>query len=95
MANIAPLLLTTTVQFLSLYSTIIVVRLLLTWFPNIEFMQQVSNVLAPVTDPYLNLFRFIPPIGGTLDISPILALLALQVMTNVISDAGKTLLLGY
>ena len=30
-------------------------------------------------DPYLNLFKkFIPPIGGMVDVSPIVALLVLQ-----------------
>lgn len=33
-----------------------------------------------ICDPYLNLFRgIIPPIGGTLDLSPILAFVTLNV----------------
>ena len=36
-----------------------------------------------MADPYLNLFRgIIPPIGGTLDLSPILAFFALNIFTN-------------
>jgi YggT family protein len=62
---------------LGAYLAIIVVRLLLTWFPNIDWMQQIVGFLSPITDPYLNLFRFIPPVGG-LDLSPMLAILALQ-----------------
>ena len=62
---------------LGAYLAIIVVRLLLTWFPNIDWMQQIVGALSPVTDPYLNLFRFIPPVGG-LDLSPMLAIFALQ-----------------
>lgn len=42
-----------------------------------------SSSLPPhrtVTDPYLNLFRgIIPPLGGTLDLSPILAFVTLNV----------------
>lgn len=35
---------------------------------------------STLCDPYLNLFRgLIPPIGGTLDLSPILALVVLDV----------------
>jgi YggT family protein len=33
-----------------------------------------------ICDPYLNLFRgIIPPLGGTLDLSPILAFIVLDV----------------
>ena len=38
---------------------------------------------ATLCDPYLNLFRgIIPPIGGTIDLSPILAFTVLNVFTN-------------
>ena len=36
--------------------------------------------LATICDPYLNLFRgIIPPLGGTIDLSPILAFVVLDV----------------
>ena len=39
--------------------------------------------LATLCDSYLNLFRgIIPPIGGTIDLSPILAFTVLNVFTN-------------
>ena len=76
-AAIAPLLIVSLSNFLNIYLAIIFVRLLLTWFPNIDWMQQIVGLLSPVTDPYLNLFRFIPPIGP-IDLSPIVAILALQ-----------------
>lgn len=41
-----------------------------------------------VTDPYLNLFRgIIPPIGGTLDLSPILAFVTLNVSSALLWPA--------
>lgn len=53
-------------------------RLVLTWFPNPPAF--IEQPLATVTDPYLGLFRgIIPPIGGTLDLSPILAFVVLNV----------------
>lgn len=70
-----------TTILLGAYLAIIVVRLLLTWFPNIGWMQQIVGFLSPITDPYLNLFRFIPPVGG-LDLSPMLAIFALQFVMN-------------
>jgi YggT family protein len=67
-----------TLFLLSTYLFIIFVRLLLTWFPDIDWMQQIVGFLSPITDPYLNLFRFVPPVGS-LDLSPILAIFALQI----------------
>lgn len=76
-AAIVPLLIVSLSNFLNIYLVILFVRLLLTWFPNIDWMQQIVGILSPVTDPYLNLFRFVPPIG-MIDLSPIIAIFALQ-----------------
>jgi YggT family protein len=81
---IAPLLIASLTNFLNLYLVIIFVRLLLTWFPNIDWMQQIVGFLSPVTDPYLNLFRFVPPIGS-IDLSPIIAIFALQFLMNALT----------
>ncbi|MCY7367688.1 MAG: YggT family protein [Chamaesiphon sp.] len=78
-ADIPLLLIDSFTNFLNFYLVIIFVRLLLTWFPNIDWMQQIVGLLSPITDPYLNLFRFVPPIG-TIDLSPILAIFALQLV---------------
>ena len=70
-------------NFLNIYLLLIFIRILLTWFPTVEWMNQVCSVLSPITDPYLNIFRsFIPPIGG-MDLSPILAMLVLQVVAGL------------
>ncbi|GFR40065.1 hypothetical protein Agub_g605 [Astrephomene gubernaculifera] len=68
-------------NFLNLYNTALIIRLVLTWFPNPP--AAIVNPLATVCDPYLNLFRgLIPPLGGTLDFSPILAFVVLNLFTN-------------
>jgi YggT family protein len=68
-------------SFLKIYFAIIIARILLTWFPNIDWMQQIASFISPVVDPYLNLFRFIPPIGA-IDISSIVAIFALQILID-------------
>jgi YggT family protein len=75
--------------FLGLYSTIILIRVLLTWLPSINWADQPFETVAQLTDPYLNLFRsIIPPVGG-FDISSMLAIFALQFAQNfVASQAG-------
>ena len=61
-----------------LYNAALIGRIILTWFPNPP--QIIFGPLSTITDPYLNLFRgIIPPLGGTIDLSPILAFVTLDV----------------
>ncbi|MFM9104713.1 MAG: YggT family protein, partial [Cyanobium sp.] len=56
---------------LEIYSLILLVRVLLSWFPNMDWSNPVLSTVSSITDPYLNAFRgLIPPIGG-LDLSAI------------------------
>ena len=80
-----------TSALLSIYLAMIFVRLLLTWFPNIDWMQKIVGYLSPVTDPYLNLFRFVPPIGS-IDLSPIIAIFALQFAIDQWQHLARALL---
>ena len=69
-----------------LFSYLLVVRVLLTWFPGIDWSNGALNALRTITDPYLNIFRgIIPPIGG-FDISSLLAFLLLNVIQNLITN---------
>ncbi|KAL6216865.1 hypothetical protein ACLB2K_010083 [Fragaria x ananassa] len=68
-------------NFLNLYNTLLVCRLVLTWFPSSP--PAIVGPLSTICDPYLNIFRgLIPPLGGTLDLSPILAFLVLNAFTS-------------
>ena len=77
-------------QTLSIYSFILIIRILLTWFPGIDWSNGVLSALTSITDPYLNIFRgIIPPIGG-FDISSLLAFLLLNVIQNLIYTFKKS-----
>jgi len=67
-----------------LYTIFLMVRIIGSWFP--AFAQhKLMRFVGFYTDPYLNLFRrFIPPIGGMLDLSPLLGFFALQIMEHLI-----------
>ncbi|KAL2346603.1 hypothetical protein Fmac_000603 [Flemingia macrophylla] len=68
-------------NFLQIYNTLLIVRLVLTWFPNTP--PSIVSPFSTICDPYLNIFRgIIPPLGGTLDLSPILAFLVLNAFTS-------------
>ncbi len=60
------------------YTALLAVRIIASWFPSTRGQPWMQWV-ARFTDPYLNVFRrVIPPIGGVLDLSPMLAFFALQ-----------------
>ena len=73
-------------QTLVIYFYILIIRVLLTWFPNLDWSNPILSNISAITDPYLNMFRgIIPPLGG-LDISPILAFLVLNLSTSLINN---------
>ncbi|MBD2314436.1 YggT family protein [Desertifilum sp. FACHB-1129] len=83
------LLTTTLTTFLQFYFVLLIARILLSWFPNINWFDPPFSILSQLTDPYLNLFRsIIPPLGG-LDFSPILAIMVLQLLQGVVLNATR------
>jgi YggT family protein len=87
MTSSVGLLASTLVTFLNIYMVLMFVRILLSWFPNINWYDPPFSVLSQLTDPYLNLFRsFIPPLGG-IDFSAIIAIFVLQIAAQLIVGA--------
>ena len=77
---------------LSLYYALLIIRILLTWFPGIDWSNGILSALTSITDPYLNIFRgIIPPIGG-FDISSLIALILFQVIQGFIPSLERFLL---
>ena len=80
------LLFTTLSSFLQIYFVLLIIRILLSWFPNINWFDPPFSILSQLTDPYLNIFRsIIPPLGG-LDFSAILAIFLLQFVQSLVSS---------
>jgi len=68
---------------INFYSILIVVYVLMSWLPrgSVGLVEDIRAVLASVCEPYLSIFRrFIPPLG-MVDWSPIVAILALEVLS--------------
>ncbi|SBO42171.1 YggT family protein [Cyanobium sp. NIES-981] len=77
---------------LEIYSLILLVRVLLSWFPNLDWGNPVLSSVSSITDPYLNVFRgLIPPIGG-LDLSAILAFLTLSLGQQLLGSASVSMM---
>ena len=78
------LLATTLSTFLQIYVVLMIFRVLLSWFPNINWYDPPFSILSQLTDPYLNLFRsIIPPLGG-IDFSPMIAFFVLQFGSQIL-----------
>jgi YggT family protein len=70
---------------ITVYMVIIFVRVLFSWLPAEHRANDFYRFLRAITEPILGpLSRIIPPVGG-LDLSPIVALLLLQVLKTLIA----------
>ena len=79
---------------LGIYTLVLIVRVLLTWFPNVDMGNPVLSTVSSITDPYLNAFRgLIPPLGG-LDLSALLAFVALSLMRSLLDQASQIAFVG-
>jgi YggT family protein len=66
------------------YEFLIFIRVLLSWV-NINPNHPLVRTLYSLTDPLLKpIQRLIPPIGGTIDISPAVALILLYIVQRVL-----------
>lgn len=74
------------VTLVDFYEMLIIVYILLSWFPIREgsLVHDIGMVLQSLCEPYLGLFRrIIPPMGG-LDFSPVIAVLALNLVSRLV-----------
>lgn len=74
------------------YTLILLVRVIMSWFSSLHHTK-LMHFLQFYTDPYLNFFRrFIPPIGGVIDLSPLIAFIALQIIEKILLSLVGALL---
>jgi len=73
-------------SLINAYSIVIFVYVLMSWIPHDSgVVGDVYRILGTICDPFLDLFkRLIPPVGGVLDITPIIALVVLQLIERLI-----------
>ncbi len=72
------LLVTLVSDALQLLTLLIVVRAVLSWVPSVDYGHPLIRLIIQITDPILlPVRRVLPPLGG-LDLSPLIAILLLQ-----------------
>ncbi len=75
-----------------IYFIMILIRILGSWVPDFQghpFMRFV----AYYTDPYLNMFRRVIPPLGVFDLSPIVAIIVLQILESVVMQLIRAIFL--
>ncbi len=73
-------LVTFTNLFFTVLDWLIIIRILLSWFPNIDPYNPLVMILRQITDPLLEPARRVIPPLGMFDISPIVVLLVLDLI---------------
>lgn len=76
---------------IQIYSILLIIYILMSWVPSTR-ETKFGQFLGKITEPYLGFFRrFIPPLG-MIDISPIAALFALQLIVRGLQEVFNIIL---
>jgi uncharacterized protein YggT (Ycf19 family) len=80
---------------LSLYLIAIFARVILSWFPLQpgSVLAQIFTLVYSITEPVLGpLRRAIPPLGGMLDVSPIIVIIGINLIQSAVLGCNGFLL---
>jgi YggT family protein len=79
--------------FIYVYVLLIFVFILTSWvrLPYSPWLQRIQRFLFDVCDPYLRLFRRVLPPLGPLDLSPVVAVIALFIFARALDALLETL----
>jgi len=72
------------VSLIDFYQTLIIVYVLMSWFRPSGFLLDVYQTLGTIVEPWLGIFRRIIPPLGMVDISPIVAIMVLSLVSGFI-----------
>jgi YggT family protein len=70
--------------YIRFYFFLLILRVVLTWFPNVSYYEDPFYTLVRVTDPWLTAFRrIVPPIFG-LDLSLLVSFVIIQYIMDLV-----------
>ncbi len=88
--DIGQILITTSDLFFTLMTLLILGRVILSWLPQYRY-SQIGQIIFSVTDPVMRpIQNLIPPLG-MIDISPIIAIIAMQVLQVIVDTIITTI----
>ncbi len=79
--------------FIGVYTLMIFAYILTSWIrlPYSPWLNRVQRFLYDVSEPYLRLFRRFIPQLGSIDLSPVVAVIVLQIFQRLVSAVLDTL----
>jgi YggT family protein len=72
------------VVLLSVFELLLLARVLLSWFPNVDRSNPIIQLLYDITEPVLRPIRELLPQTGMIDFSPLILFLVIQVMMRLL-----------
>lgn len=73
------------IRLIDFYEILIIVYILMSWFrPSTGLIYDVYHALGTIAEPWLGIFRRVIPSLGMIDISPIIAIVALQIIQRLL-----------
>ena len=73
-------------RVLQIYTFVLLIRILITWIPNLDPHHPIVQLLFQVTDPVLEPAR---KLIGMIDISPIVVFIALGILQDLLNRLGQ------
>ena len=71
-------------RVLQIYTFILLIRILITWIPNLDPHHPIVQLLFQVTEPVLEPARKLIPSIGMIDISPIVVFIILGILQDLL-----------
>ncbi len=71
-------------RLLQIYTFVLLVRILITWIPNLDPYHPIVQMLFQVTEPVLEPARKLIPSIGMIDISPIVVFIVLGILQDLL-----------
>jgi YggT family protein len=69
---------------LQLFELVLLARVLLSWFPNIDRSNQIVRLIYDITEPVLRPVREMLPQTGMMDFSPLIVLLVVSLILRLL-----------
>jgi YggT family protein len=69
---------------LRVFEFVLLARVLLSWFPNVDRSNPIIQFLYDITEPVLRPIRDMLPQNGMFDLSPLIAFLIIQVIAAIL-----------
>jgi YggT family protein len=86
MTYLLNLLISTCSNILNIYFLLLIFRITLGWFPNLNWWSKPIQVLVKLTNPSLRLFRGAMPAVFGIDLSPILLFAVIHALTEILKN---------